>query len=67
MEQNGMEAMEQQLEQRQEGMPEASTKEIYIANISFDATDVHLREAFSKYGPIEKLFLPRDGRGLTRG
>ncbi|TRX90200.1 hypothetical protein FHL15_008928 [Xylaria flabelliformis] len=40
---------------------------IFISNMTFDATDVHLQEAFSKYGNIETLNIARDGRGLSRG
>ncbi|KAI0466455.1 RNA-binding domain-containing protein [Xylaria cf. heliscus] len=40
---------------------------IFIANMTFDATDVHLQEAFSKYGDIISLNIVRDGRGLSRG
>ncbi|KAI0193203.1 nucleic acid-binding protein [Xylaria flabelliformis] len=40
---------------------------IFVSNMTFDATDVHLQEAFSKYGNIERLNIARDGRGLSRG
>ncbi|RYP76176.1 hypothetical protein DL771_002000 [Monosporascus sp. 5C6A] len=40
---------------------------IFVSNITFDATDVHLREAFSQYGEIEAIRIGRDGRGLSRG
>ncbi|KAI1099408.1 RNA-binding domain-containing protein [Jackrogersella minutella] len=40
---------------------------VFISNITFDATDVHIREAFSKYGEVVALKVARDGRGLSRG
>ncbi|KAI1131282.1 RNA-binding domain-containing protein [Nemania abortiva] len=40
---------------------------IFISNMTFDATDVHLQEAFGKYGDILKVNIARDGRGLSRG
>ncbi|KAI0385792.1 RNA-binding domain-containing protein [Hypomontagnella monticulosa] len=40
---------------------------IFISNISFDVTDVHIREAFGKYGEILRVSLARDARGLSRG
>ncbi|KAH9888262.1 RNA-binding domain-containing protein [Xylariomycetidae sp. FL2044] len=40
---------------------------IFVSNIVFDATDLHLREAFSKYGDITQITIGRDGRGLSRG
>ncbi|CAJ2501008.1 Uu.00g038610.m01.CDS01 [Anthostomella pinea] len=40
---------------------------IFISNMTFDATDVHLREAFGKYGDITAINIGRDGRGLSRG
>ncbi|KAJ2968629.1 hypothetical protein NUW58_g10183 [Xylaria curta] len=46
-------------------MEKAAT--IFISNITFEATDVHLTEAFGKYGNIVALNIARDGRGLSRG
>lgn len=40
---------------------------IFVSNMTFDATDMHLREAFSKYGDITSIKIGRDGRGLSRG
>ncbi|ORY62166.1 uncharacterized protein BCR38DRAFT_437705 [Pseudomassariella vexata] len=40
---------------------------IFISNMTFDATDMHLREAFGKYGTITSVNIGRDGRGLSRG
>jgi nucleolin len=40
---------------------------IYISNMTFDATEAHLQEAFSKYGEIVSANVGRDGRGLSRG
>lgn len=40
---------------------------IFISNMTFDATDLHLREAFSQYGEILSINIGRDGRGLSRG
>lgn len=48
-------------------MEPKKTTEIFISNMTFDATDVHLQEAFGKYGEITDLKIIRDGRGLSRG
>ncbi|RYC60627.1 hypothetical protein CHU98_g5580 [Xylaria longipes] len=40
---------------------------IFVSNMTFDATDVHLQEAFGKYGNIVNVVIARDGRGLSRG
>ncbi|GAP83608.1 putative nucleic acid-binding protein [Rosellinia necatrix] len=40
---------------------------IFVSNMTFDATDMHLHEAFSKYGEIKEINIGRDGRGLSRG
>ncbi|KAI8632252.1 RNA-binding domain-containing protein [Xylariaceae sp. FL1651] len=53
------------LEQAQE--PAGDSNSIFINNMSFDATDAHLQEAFSKYGEITYLNIVRDIRGLSRG
>ncbi|XXG93864.1 hypothetical protein Hte_000113 [Hypoxylon texense] len=48
--------------------PNSSTKNaIFVSNMSFDITEVHLRDAFSKYGEISAYKIGRDGRGLSRG
>jgi RNA recognition motif-containing protein len=40
---------------------------IFISNMTFDATEVHIQEAFGKYGDIVASNIGRDGRGLSRG
>ncbi|KAI1369328.1 RNA-binding domain-containing protein [Xylaria arbuscula] len=40
---------------------------IYVSNVTFDATEAHLQEAFGKYGDILRINIGRDGRGLSRG
>jgi RNA recognition motif-containing protein len=40
---------------------------VFVSNMTFDATEVHLQEAFGKYGDITATNLGRDGRGLSRG
>ncbi|KAH7034898.1 uncharacterized protein B0I36DRAFT_317187 [Microdochium trichocladiopsis] len=40
---------------------------VFIGNMSYDATETHLHEAFSKYGDILSITIPRDGRGSARG
>lgn len=40
---------------------------VFISNMTFDATDVHLQEAFGKYGELLSVKIARDGRGLSRG
>lgn len=41
--------------------------QIFISNMTFDVTETHLRDAFSKYGEIVEHKIGRDGRGLSRG
>lgn len=45
----------------------ASGATIFISNMTFDATEVHVQEAFGKYGNILTTNIARDGRGLSRG
>ncbi|KAI0817791.1 RNA-binding domain-containing protein [Xylaria sp. FL0064] len=40
---------------------------IYVSNMTFDATETHLNEAFGKYGEILASNIGRDPRGLSRG
>ncbi|KAI2628929.1 RNA-binding domain-containing protein [Xylaria nigripes] len=40
---------------------------IFISNMTFDATETHLDEAFVKYGDVVSSNIARDGRGLSRG
>ncbi|KAI0970296.1 RNA-binding domain-containing protein [Xylaria arbuscula] len=40
---------------------------VFVSNITFDATETHLNEAFNKYGEILQTRIGRDGRGLSRG
>ncbi|KAI1488260.1 RNA-binding domain-containing protein [Biscogniauxia mediterranea] len=40
---------------------------IFVSNMTFDATDAHLREAFTKFGEITAINIGRDARGLSRG
>ncbi|KAI0409415.1 RNA-binding domain-containing protein [Xylaria palmicola] len=40
---------------------------LFISNMSFEATDAHLEEAFGKYGELSSTSIARDGRGLSRG
>ena len=51
--------------QRRSAQDEGHT--LFVSNMSFDATDMHLREAFGKYGDITSVNIGRDGRGLSRG
>lgn len=49
---------------------ERITKEgftVFVSNVTFDATESHLQEAFGKYGDILRSNIGRDGRGLSRG
>jgi nucleolin len=47
--------------------PQDDGHTLFVSNMSFDATDMHLREAFGKYGDITAVNIGRDGRGLSRG
>jgi len=40
---------------------------VFVGNMSYDATETHLHEAFSKYGDILSITIPRDGRGSAKG
>ena len=40
---------------------------VFVGNMSYDATETHLHEAFGKYGDILSISIPRDGRGSARG
>jgi nucleolin len=40
---------------------------VFVSNITFEATEMHLREAFAKYGDVSEVSIGRDGRGLSRG
>ncbi len=41
---------------------------LYIGNLSYDATEEHLREVFEKYGEIRRIVLPVDREtGKRRG
>ncbi|RWA08840.1 hypothetical protein EKO27_g6248 [Xylaria grammica] len=40
---------------------------VFVSNMTFDATETHLHEAFGKYGEILHANIGRDGRGLSRG
>ncbi|KAI1425378.1 RNA-binding domain-containing protein [Xylaria sp. FL1777] len=40
---------------------------VFVSNVSFDATETHLNDAFGKYGEIRNTNIGRDGRGLSRG
>ncbi|KAI1093679.1 RNA-binding domain-containing protein [Rostrohypoxylon terebratum] len=45
----------------------APSTTIFVSNMTFDATDLHVQEAFGRYGEITELKIARDGRGLSRG
>lgn len=57
--------LESSLTERERLMKEGFT--IFISNVTFDATETHLTEAFRKYGDITQTNIGRDGRGLSRG
>lgn len=40
---------------------------IYISNMTWDAGENHLREAFSKFGEIQDIMISRDQTGRSRG
>ncbi|OAA60976.1 nucleic acid-binding protein [Niveomyces insectorum RCEF 264] len=52
-------------------MPKIENREtpygVYINNLIFDATEESLGEAFGHYGPLTKVAIARDARGLNRG
>ncbi len=57
--------LESSLTEKERLMKEGFT--IFISNVTFDATETHLTEAFRKYGDITQTNIGRDGRGLSRG
>lgn len=62
---DSLNSLEQAARPRRSAQDEGHT--IFVSNMSFDATDMHLREAFGKYGDITSVNIGRDGRGLSRG
>ena len=42
-------------------------RELYAANVDWSATEDELKEIFSKYGTIEKVRLPRQVNGKSKG
>ena len=54
-------------EKKPSEFPAEDGTSIYISNMTFDATEVHLKEAFAQYGEIADIRIVKDGRGLSRG
>jgi len=42
-------------------------RKLYVGNLDFRTDQEYLRDKFRKFGPIEDVFIPRDGRGDSRG
>ena len=40
---------------------------IYVGNLFFDVTEEDLKRELSRFGPVQKCRLMRDGRGLSKG
>lgn len=62
---SALDSLEEAAQPRRNVQDEGHT--LFVSNMSFDATDMHLREAFGKYGDITSVNIGRDGRGLSRG
>ncbi|KAI1820197.1 RNA-binding domain-containing protein [Xylaria intraflava] len=62
---NGVNALESSLTENERAAKTGAS--IFISNMTYDATETHLDEAFSKYGEITQLNIARDGRGMSRG
>eukprot|EP00468_Gymnochlora_sp_CCMP2014_P003990 CAMPEP_0167764516 /NCGR_PEP_ID=MMETSP0110_2-20121227/14084_1 /TAXON_ID=629695 /ORGANISM="Gymnochlora sp., Strain CCMP2014" /LENGTH=315 /DNA_ID=CAMNT_0007651945 /DNA_START=271 /DNA_END=1218 /DNA_ORIENTATION=- len=42
-------------------------RKLYVGNLDFRSDERILRDKFSKYGPLADVFVPKDGRGDSRG
>ena len=42
-------------------------REIYIANVDWSATEDEIKKIFSKYGTVEKVRMPRNVEGKSKG
>ena len=42
-------------------------REIYVSNVDWNATEDDLRQIFSKYGGVERVHLPRNLAGKSKG
>jgi len=40
---------------------------LFVANISFSASEEAVRELFEQVGPVRRLYFARDGAGKPRG
>lgn len=47
--------------------PRYEGREIYVANISWDASENDVKELFSKFGEIEKVLIERKVTGVSKG
>ncbi|KAJ5192696.1 hypothetical protein N7449_008838 [Penicillium cf. viridicatum] len=47
--------------------PRYEGREIYVANISWDASEKDVKELFSKFGEIEKVLIERKVTGVSKG
>ncbi|KAK7941031.1 uncharacterized protein PG986_013418 [Apiospora aurea] len=54
-------------EQSQPAGSAGKNNAVYISNMTWDAGENHLREAFSKFGNIEDIMISRDQTGRSRG
>ena len=42
-------------------------RELYVANVDWSATEDEIKEMFSKYGTVEKVRIPRNLEGKSKG
>lgn len=42
-------------------------RELHLLNVDWKATEAEIREAFSRYGKVEKVRIPRDVGGKSKG
>lgn len=42
-------------------------RELHLLNVDWKATENEIREAFSRYGKVEKVRIPRDVGGKSKG
>lgn len=42
-------------------------RELHLLNVDWKATEDEIREAFSRYGKVEKVRIPRDVGGKSKG
>ena len=42
-------------------------REVYVANVDWSATEQEITKVFSKYGTVEKVRIPKNLAGMSKG